>query len=38
MHEHGSDLVVRREREGQKFSDVPAHCVIATTGSLETKL
>ena len=35
-HEHGSDLVVRQEREGHKFSDVPVHCVIATIGCLET--
>ena len=34
-HEHGSDLMLRQEREGHKFSDV--HCFIATIGCLETK-
>ena len=37
-HEHLVDLVVRQEREGHKFSDVPVHCVITTIGCLETKL
>ena len=37
-HEHLSDLVVRQEREGHKFLDVPVHCLIATICCLETKL
>ena len=37
-HKHRSDFVMRQEREGHKYSDVPVHCVVATVGCLETKL